>query len=108
MRRGAGLWIDHRKAVIVFVADQGQVLLEVRSDVERQFRLHGGQRAKTSYGPQQAPPDDKRETAFMGHLAVYFERLVACLRDEPVIFIFVENRLLPSTLPGRLGSPSKR
>jgi hypothetical protein len=110
MKRGAGLWIDHRKAVIVFVADEGQEVMELRSNVEKQLRPLNSACAMTQYGPQQAPADDMRETAFMGHLAAYFEKVVSCLRDEPAIFIFgpgeakveLKKRLEKDRLGGRI------
>jgi hypothetical protein len=110
MKRGAGVWIDHRKAVIVLVADQGQVTMEVRSHVEKQLRPHGGVRSVTQYGPQQAPPDDMREAAFMQHLAAFFEEVVSYLRNEPAIFIFgpgeakreLKKRLEKDKLGGRI------
>ena len=110
MKRGAGLWIDHRKAVIVFITDQGQEVTEVRSDVEKQHRPHDDVRSMTQYGPQQAPADDMRETVFMGHLAVYFEKVISRLRDEPTILIFgpgeakgeLKKRLEKYNLGGRI------
>ncbi|HAM36044.1 MAG TPA: hypothetical protein DEB40_05320 [Elusimicrobia bacterium] len=110
MKRGAGLWIDHRKAVIVFISDEEQALVEIRSNVEKQLRPLGGERSQTQYGPQQAPADDMRETVFMGHLAVYFEKVVSCLREEPAIFIFgpgeakgeLKKRLEKDKLGGRV------
>ena len=36
MKTAAGLWIDHRKAVIVFVSDEREKTMEIRSNVEKQ------------------------------------------------------------------------
>jgi len=110
MKRGAGLWIDHRKAVIVFISDQGHTLMEVSSNVDKQLGPHGGPPSETPYGPQPSPADDMREAAYMGHLAVYFEKVVSCLREEPAIFIFgpgeakgeLKKRLERDRLGGRI------
>jgi hypothetical protein len=83
----AGVWIDHRKAVIVVATENDLVTMRILSNVEKQLRPDGGVRSKTQYGPQQAPSDGMRETAFMGHLDVYFDRVVACLRDAQGIWI---------------------
>lgn len=88
MRPRAGIWIDHRKAVIVFLTDTGSKLGLVRSNVERQLRPNGGLRAKSSYGPQDAPPDDRRENELTGHLNVYFEKVLARLLDAESVLIF--------------------
>ena len=88
MKTEVGLWIDHRKAVIVALADQGEVTIQVKSNVEKQLRPFGGSRSKTQYGPQQSPPDDMREAVFMRHLGIYYDKVVSCIRDARAIQIF--------------------
>jgi hypothetical protein len=83
-----GLWIDHRKAVIVVVSDKEEVTIQIESNVEKQLRPHGGARSKTQYGPQQSPSDDMRETVFMGHLGIYYDKVISCIRDAQAIQIF--------------------
>jgi len=34
MKRAVGLWIDHRKAVIAFVANEGEEIRQIRSNIE--------------------------------------------------------------------------
>ncbi len=110
MQTRAGLWIDHRKAVIVVVADKGRVTIQIESNVEKQLRLNGGPRSKTQYGPQQAPPDDMRETVFMGHLGIYYDKVISCIRDAQAIQIFgpgeakdeLKKRLGKNGLGGRV------
>lgn len=87
-RTNVGLWIDHRKAVIVVIARMKEVVIEVRSHVEKQLRLSGGPRFKTEYGPQEAPPDDMQEAEFQGHLNIYFDKVISCIRDADSIMIF--------------------
>lgn len=88
MKPGVGLWIDHRKAVVVVITGKGEEIRQIRSNVEKQLRPHGGARSKTPYGPQDAPPDDMRERAFTGHLNNYFDRVVSCIGDAESILIF--------------------
>ena len=42
MKKIAGLWIDHRKAVIVIVSDAGEEIKEITSDMEKHTRFTGG------------------------------------------------------------------
>jgi hypothetical protein len=42
MNTGIDLWIDHRKAVIVIVSDEGQVVREITSHMERHTRFSSG------------------------------------------------------------------
>ena len=110
MKTRVGLWIDHRKAVIVVVADKGEVTIQIESKVEKQLRPYGGLRSRTQYGPQPSPSDDMRETVFMGHLGIYYDKVIACIRDAQAIRIFgpgeakdeLKKRLGRSGLGGRI------
>jgi len=42
MSKQAGLWIDHRKAVIVLITDQGEEVKTITSDMEKHVRFTGG------------------------------------------------------------------
>ena len=88
MNKSAGLWIDHRKAVIVIVTDKGEEIRLIISKVEKQLGRPGGVRSITPYESQQVPADDSRERGFMGHLNIYYGAVVACIRDAEAILIF--------------------
>ena len=66
MKRAAGLWIDHRKAVIVVVTDKGEETKLIISKVEKQFRRSGDSPLKGPYEAQQVPLDDGRQREFTG------------------------------------------
>jgi hypothetical protein len=38
MKEEIGLWIDHRKAVVVIVSDEGEEVREIRSHIEKHVR----------------------------------------------------------------------
>src|SRR3989304_9850966 len=91
MKREAGLWIDHKKAVIVIVADEGEEIRLIRSNVEKDVRLSGGSRgsrSKTRYGPQDVSAEDNRERRFANHLSRYYDEVIAHIRDADSILIF--------------------
>ena len=50
MKRAAGLWIDHRKAVVVFISDDGEESKEIESDMEKHTRFSGGSRSEQGWG----------------------------------------------------------
>jgi len=52
MRTKVGLWIDHRKALIVAVTDKGQEIRLIISRVEKQLGRSGGIRSTTPYESQ--------------------------------------------------------
>ena len=42
MKRQVGLWIDHRQAVIVTVANEGEEIKRITSNVEKHVRFASG------------------------------------------------------------------
>jgi hypothetical protein len=112
MNKTAGLWIDHRKAVIVVVTDMGEEIRLIISKVEKQPGRSGGVRSVTPYESQQVPADDSREREFMGHLNIYYDAVIACIRDAEAILIFgpgeakgeLKKRIRRNRLGGRIAS----
>jgi hypothetical protein len=83
-----GLWIDHRKAIVVVVTDKGEEIGLVISAIERQARRSISSRHMGSYEPQQVPADDSRQRAFTEHLNIYYDAVIASIRDAESILIF--------------------
>jgi len=88
MRTGVGVWIDHRKAIIVAVTEKGDEAAVVVSKVEKQLRRSGNSPLKGTYEQHQVPADDSQQRAFTGHLNIYYDAVIACLRDAESILIF--------------------
>lgn len=85
----AGLWIDHRKAIVVSITDEGETLEKIESDIERKVRLSGGSRtAKTPYGPQQVSVDGKQEERIKRQLREYYQVIIRRIKDANKILIF--------------------
>lgn len=88
MKMTAGLWIDHRKAVIVIISGQGEKTVEIRSNVEKQPGRFGGVRSTAPYEAQLVQADDSREREFMGHLDSYYDDVTAAIREAESLLIF--------------------
>jgi hypothetical protein len=88
MKRIAGLWIDHRKTLIVVVTDKGEEVKLVVSKVEKQLRRSGDSPLKGSHESQNVPADDSRQRKRTGDLGVYYDAVVAGIRDSDSILIF--------------------
>jgi hypothetical protein len=110
MKTNVGIWIDHRKAIVVAISDTGEELGLVLSKVERHLRRAGDSPFKGRYESQNVPADDSRQRAFTGRLNIYYEAVIACLRDAESILIFgpgeakgeLKQRLVRSKLGGRI------
>jgi stalled ribosome rescue protein Dom34 len=88
MKTQVGLWIDHRKAVVVAVTDKGEETEFIISTAEKQLRRSGDSPLKGSYESQQVPADDSRERRFTGQLGSYYDEVIARIRDAESILIF--------------------
>jgi hypothetical protein len=88
MKTLAGLWIDHREAVIVLVSEKGQETKRITSRVEKQLRRSGRSPTRAPFEPQMVPADDSREREYVGHLANYYDEVVSCLGTAEAIQIF--------------------
>lgn len=84
----AGIWIDHRQAVIVSITDDGETIKRMDSEIERKVRLSGGSRsAKTPYGPQQVSVDGKQQERINRQLRQYYQRIIQRIQDATKILI---------------------
>lgn len=83
-----GLWIDHKKAVVVSITENGEEIKEITSDVEKQPRRSGDSPLKGTYELVQVPADDTRQRAFTGGLNVYYDNVIDSIGSAESILIF--------------------
>jgi hypothetical protein len=102
MGKQVGLWIDHRKAVIVSLTATGEETQRIQSNMEKHVRFSGG--------AQDVSAEDQRDRRFTGHLDKYYTQIITSIRDADAIFIFgpgeakgeLEKRLQDENLRGRI------
>lgn len=85
MKTHAGLWVDHRKAVVVIVSDRGETTRRVDSGVAKHVRYSGG---SGTAGSREGQGEDTRERHHMGELAKYYDDILLSVRDADEILIF--------------------
>ena len=110
MRTGVGVWIDHRKAIVVAVTDKGEETGLIISKVEKQLRRSGDSPLKGPYESLQVPESDSRQRTFTRHLNIYYDAVIASIRDAESILIFgpgeakgeLKKRLARNNLGGRI------
>ena len=101
MKKDVGLWIDHRKAVIVTVENEVESTQEIRSNMEKHVRFSSTTRSKTPHQSKGSTAEDMRDRQFGIHLGRYYEGIISLIRDADSIWIFgpgeakieLENRL---------------
>jgi hypothetical protein len=82
MSKEAGLWIDHRKAIIVLITDEGEEVKKIASNMEKHVRFTGGD------GSADGSSEDVRDRQFGNHLNSYYDQVIAVVRDADSIQIF--------------------
>ena len=103
MKKGIGLWIDHRKAVVVLVSNEGEKTMEITSDMEKHVRFSEGASMAGS-------SEDVRDRQFGNRLNKYYDAVIAVIRDGDSIQIFgpgeakgeLKKRLESKGLGGRI------
>jgi len=104
------LWIDHRKAIVVAITDKGEEIGLIISKAEKQLRRSGDSPLKGPYDPFQVPAADSRQRTLAGHLNIYYDAVIASIRDAESILIFgsgdakgeLKKRLKRNHLGGRI------
>ena len=110
MKTTVGLWIDHRRAVIVEVSEKGEETREIESDVEKHPGGFAGLHSIPPHESQHKMADDSRQRRFMGHLQIYYDEVIASIGDAESILIFgpgeakgeLKKRLESDKLCGRV------
>jgi hypothetical protein len=81
MKKDVGLWIDHRKAVIVTVSDAGEETHVVQSGMEKHVRFAGG-------ASEDGSAEDVRDRQFGNHLNKFYDEVVALIHGADAIQLF--------------------
>lgn len=77
MKKRVGVWIDHHKAVVVFVDGKKTDTKLISSHEEPHHRQSG----------VSLPADDVRQRQLTAHLNKYYDEVVSCITDAESILI---------------------
>lgn len=110
MPKNVGLWIDHRKAVIVTKQDGLEQTQEILSDMEKHTRFSSGTHSRILDDKHGSTAEDVRDRQFGDHLEIYYDGVISLIREAESIWIFgpgeakveLENRLRHVGLGARI------
>ena len=77
MKTTVGLWIDHRKAIIVFLSGEEEEVKQIKSDFEKPGSPSGSS----------VRADDLLQNEFTEHLNKYYDEVISSLRNAESILI---------------------
>ena len=81
MTKQAGVWMDHRRAILVFTDSEGERTERTESGAEKHERVAG-------LSAEDAPEGDHRDRHFADHLEKYYDELIRRLGAADSIFVF--------------------
>ena len=89
MKQAAGLWIDHREAIVVTITPNGEEITEISSNVEK----HPGHDPTIAtptghHEERKVKATDSQQREFTEHLDRYYDQVVAAVRDAQAILVF--------------------
>ncbi len=103
MKSKVGLWIDHRKAVIVTITDKVEETKQITSHMEKHVRYSND----TS---EDGAPEDTRDRQLGNRLNSFYDEVIAYIREAESIQIYgpgeakgeLQARLEKEGLKGRI------
>jgi hypothetical protein len=88
MKTTAGLWIDHRKAVIVTLHGEEETTLVIRSGVESQPGREDGVPLDVHYESLLVKADDDHQREYTSQLKRYYAEVIAAIGHAGTLLIF--------------------
>lgn len=85
MREEVGLWIDHKKTVIV--VGKGEEIVTLQSNLDEKLRDAGGAHGKTPSGAKVFLPENQLDRRFTERLNKYYSDVIALLKGARSIII---------------------
>ena len=102
MNKQIGLWIDHKRAVILTMSEQGENIQKIESGMGRHIRYRGATHPRTPYSAQYQQGDDQLDNKFTEQLNKFYGKVIAHIRMADSVLIFGPGEA-KSELEKRLG-----
>lgn len=80
MASHAGVWIDHRQAVVVLVSEGGETMQEVSSETHQPPHASG-----TSHTNK---PEGSQEQRYASELNAYYDAVIALVKNADGVLVF--------------------
>ena len=88
MKKQIGLWIDHKRAVILTMSEQGENIQKIESGMGRHIRYRGATHPRTPYSAQYQQGDDQLDNKFTEQLNKFYGKVIAHIRMADSVLIF--------------------
>jgi hypothetical protein len=82
MNGQAGIWIDHRSAIVVLLGEGSEETRRIASGMEKHVRFSG------HASSEEGSADDQRDRQFAAHLDRYYDEVIAEVGGERSLLLF--------------------
>ncbi len=87
MATNAGVWIDHKQAIVVFVSEAGRTIKKIALDGGDSGGNGGKSKATNRYTPKDFVPEDRIERKLENSLKNFYDEVIALIHTAPSILI---------------------
>ena len=87
MKKEIGLWVDHRKAVIMTITDGIEETQEIQSNAGKRVRFSGKTQSKGNVQPVSSTAEDIRDRQYDGYLNNFYDGLIEMIKSADSIWI---------------------
>ena len=87
MATNAGVWIDHKQAIVVLVTGAGVEIKKIAFDIGQPVRTAGRSRATNKYTPNDFIAEDRQERKVENDRKDYFNDVIAAVRGADSVLI---------------------
>lgn len=88
MKKEVGMWVDHRRAVIVTIEDKKETVQIILSNIEKHTRFSSGSHSDSHNDVNGSTADDIRDRQYDLHLGKYYSEIAYNIREAESIMIF--------------------
>ncbi len=88
MQKQIGLWIDHKKAVIVTIENKKESIQQIESHLDKHTKSTGGSRGRTAYSPQYVSMETQEDRRYHEQLNKYYRQVISAVRGADALFVF--------------------
>lgn len=88
MGNKGGVWIDHRKAVVVVLSDGAEHHSVILSKVEKHLERGGDSPLEGRFEARQVPADDSQQRSLTAKLNIFYDEVIVALANLELIVLF--------------------
>ena len=86
--KNIGLWIDHKKAILVIQTEHGENIQQIESGIGRHVHYRGAPHPRSPFSAQYQQGDDQLDNKYAEQLKKFYEKVIAHIREADAVLIF--------------------